>query len=81
MPLVFANIDPVDLQLDQGQVAVITQVRQKFQEELGVQDPNDPAYRQKWNMAQRNADDTLRGMLGSKVYVQWQLQAASQVSR
>lgn len=81
MPLVFGNIDPVALQLDQGQMAVINQVRQMFQDEVGAQDHNDPTYRQRWNAAQRNADDMLRGILGSKVYVQYQLQAANRMSR
>ena len=81
MPLVLGSIDPAALLLNEGQIAIISQVRQQFQQEIGVQDPNDPAYRQRWNAAQRNADDRLRGMLGSKVYIQCQLQAANQTSQ
>jgi hypothetical protein len=77
VPLVFGNIDAANLQLNAGQMAVVEEVRQKFREEVGTQDANDPGYVQRWNKAQRDADDRLRGMLGSKVFLQYQLQAAN----
>lgn len=80
-PLVLADLDPAALHLDPSQVSVVNEVRQRFQNEIGTQDTNDPAYRQRWNMAQRNADARLRGLLGSTVYIQCQLQAANEVSR
>jgi hypothetical protein len=76
-PLVFDNIDPAALQLNSGQMAVIDEVREQFRQEIGVQDTNDPTYVERWNQAQRNADDRLRGILGSRVYLQYQLQAAN----
>jgi hypothetical protein len=76
-PLVFDNIDPAALQLNSGQLAVIAEVRAQFRQEIGVEDTNDPAYTDRWNQARRNADDRLRGILGSRVYLQYQLQAAN----
>jgi hypothetical protein len=81
MPLVFANADPASLQLNEAQMEAVNQVRQQFQQEIGVQDPSDPAYHQRWIAAQRRADDTLRGLLGSKVYIQFQVQAANRIPR
>ncbi len=80
LPLACGEIDPTALQLNESQMAVIKEVREKFQEEIGVQDPNDPAYLGRWNTAQRKADDRLRGLLGSKIYIQCQLQAANQIA-
>jgi hypothetical protein len=80
MPLAFVDLDTSTLPLDQQQVAIVDQVRLGFEQELGAQDPNDPAYRQRWDIAQHNADDRLRGMLGSKVFIQYQRQAANQVA-
>jgi hypothetical protein len=75
-PLVFGNLDLPALKLNSDQIAAIGQVREEFRNQLGVQDTNDPAYAQRWNRARRDADDTVRGLLGSKVYLQ--LQAANQ---
>ena len=75
-PLVFGNLDSPALKLNSDQIAAIGQVRQEFQDQLGVPDTNDPAYAQRWNRARRDADDTVRGLLGSKVYLR--LQAANQ---
>jgi hypothetical protein len=75
VPLVFGNLDSPALKLNSDQIAAIGQVREEFRNQLGVQDTNDPAYAQRWNRARRDADDTVRGLLGSKVYLQ--LQAAN----
>jgi hypothetical protein len=80
MPLAFVDLGASTMTLDQQQVAIVDQVRQRFEQELGAQDPNDPAYRQRWDTAQHNADDRLRGMLGSKVFIQYQLRAANQMA-
>jgi len=80
LPLALREINPAVMQLNSNQVAVIAAVRRQFQEQLGNQDPNDPAYVQRWNQAQRDADDRLRGMLGSKFYIQYQVEAANQAS-
>jgi len=79
MPLVLASIDPAALQLNEAQAVILQQVRQQFQEEIGTQNPEDLAYRERWFVAQHKADDRLRGLLGSKVYSQFQMQAANSV--
>ncbi len=80
MPLVFQNVDPSTATLDEQQLQVLKELRDRFQQEIGGpnQDPNDPAYRQRWQTAQRNSDDLLQGMLGGEFYLEYQLQAARQ---
>jgi len=77
MPLVLQNVDPAAMKIDSRQAGVINDLRQEFEQEIGGpnQDPNDPACRQRWLTAQRNSDDMLRGMLGRKFFIDYQLQA------
>jgi len=53
MPLVFQNINPAAMDLTADQLQVITSVRQSFLDEIGGtnQDPNDPAYLDRWQKA------------------------------
>jgi hypothetical protein len=78
MPLVFQNVDPGAVKLDAQQLEVLDELRRGFQEEIGGSqlEPNDPAYRQLWQAAQRNNDDLLQGLLGGEFYLDYQLQAA-----
>jgi hypothetical protein len=80
MPLVFQNLDPATLKLSDHQIEVLGSLRQEFQQEVGGpdQDPQDPAYRRRWQAAQRNSDDLLQGMLGGQFYLDYQIQAARQ---
>ena len=77
MPLVLQNVDPALMKIDSRQAGVISDLRQEFEREIGgpSQDPNNPAYRQRWLTAQRNSDDMVRGMLGRQFYIDYQLQA------
>jgi hypothetical protein len=74
-PLVFQNFDPAELGLSDDQVQMITSLRQNFMEQIGgaSQDPNDPAYLARWQQAQPALDNMLLGMLGSDVYVKFQM--------
>lgn len=80
MPLVFQDVDPAALHLTDAQVAIINGIKQDFLQQIGGmnQDPNDPAYRQKWMPAQRQADDMLKGMLGSTFVQNYELQVMQQ---
>ena len=75
MPLVFQNLDPAELGLDDEQSQIITNLRQNFVEQVGGtnQDPNDPAYLARWQQAQPAADSMLRGRLGNQIYSQYLL--------
>jgi hypothetical protein len=70
MPVVLRDVDLSGLNLSAGQSNVIAGLRQKFVDEVGGanQDPGDPAYRERWNQAQANADDRLKAMLGLRAY-------------
>jgi hypothetical protein len=77
-PLVLRDLDLTTLNLKPQQIQVINDVRQNFINEIGGpnQDPNDPAYLERWQKAQSAADDMLRGMLGTEFYLNYQLAAA-----
>jgi hypothetical protein len=79
MPLVLQPVDESALNLTEAQKQEIGQLRQQFMDEIGGtnQDPNDPAYLARWQKAQVRVDDTLRGLFGSKFYVDYRLQAAN----
>lgn len=80
MPLVFQDVDPAVLHLNDSQAAIINEIRQDFLEQVGGanQNPNDPAYRQRWLPAQRQADEMLQGMLGSAFVQKYELQVMQQ---
>jgi hypothetical protein len=65
------------LNLTDQQIQVINDLRQNFTDEIGGpnQDPNDPAYLERWQKAQPEADDMLRGMLGITVWQNYQVAA------
>ena len=66
-PLILQPTDLTALNLNPAQAETINELRQNFLSEIGTnQDPNDPAYRQRWQAAQREADDMLVGLLGRK---------------
>lgn len=76
MPLVFQNVDPAAGGLDINALSAIATVRQRFLKEIGSQeDPNDPAYRERWKKAQADADSRLRGMIGMRAYQAYEYQA------
>jgi hypothetical protein len=77
MPLVFQDIDPAALNLSSGQLQAIDNLQQWFVNEVGGlgQDPNDPAYKERWLKAQSQMDDMTRGMLGVNAFQRYQLAA------
>jgi hypothetical protein len=81
MPLAFANVDVSSLNLDESQKQVIGSLRRRFLSEIGGpdQDPNDPAYLERWQKAQPKLDEMMRGMIGINAYQQYDL--AARVSR
>ena len=81
-PLAFQAVDPERMPLNPTQSEILSNLRQQFQEDIGDQsDPDDPAYHQRWLDAQRKSDDQLRGMLGEKFFISYQLQAAQQAEQ
>ena len=78
MPLVFQKVDVAALGLAPGQVKAIDELRQQFMDQIGGsgQDAADPAYRERWQQAQPESDEMLRGMIGINAFQNYQLQAA-----
>ena len=76
-PLVFKNVDLDALGLDEEQKAAVVTMQQQFIEAIGGtnQDTSDPAYLARWQVAQPEIDDTMRGMLGAEIFQKYQLAA------
>ena len=76
-PLVFKNVDLDALGLDDEQKAAVVTMQQQFIEAIGGanQDTSDPAYLARWQVAQPEMDDTMRGMLGAEIFQKYQLAA------
>jgi len=77
LPLVLQPVDPSGLNLNSQQAQVVSDLRQRFIEEVGgpYQDPNDPAYSQRWQASQPQADLDLRGMIGIRAWEGYQMAA------
>jgi hypothetical protein len=77
LPLVLQAVDPSVLKLNAQQAQVVNDLGQKFIEEVGGpnQDPNDPAYGQRWQTSQPQADLDLRGMIGIRAWEAYQTAA------
>ena len=77
MPLAFQEIDPELFSLSDHQVALIKSLRERFLQQVGGdgQDPNDPAYRRRWQESQPESDELLSGMLGVNAYQNYQIAA------
>jgi hypothetical protein len=78
LPLVFQDTGIPNLKLDESQDEVLGRLRQQFREEIGGegQDRSSLEYRRKWQQAQPKSDSMVRGMLGSKFYLDYQILAA-----
>lgn len=79
-PLVFKNVDLDALGLNEEQKASIATMQQQFIDAIGGanQDTSDPAYLARWQVAQPEMDDTMRGMLGAEVFQNYQLAAQAE---
>lgn len=75
-PLAFRQVDLAALGFGVAEKNAIDQVRQQFVNDVGGtdQNPDDPAYLARWQTAQANADDALRGALGSQAFMAFQFQ-------
>jgi hypothetical protein len=78
MPLVFQPADLTKLKLNDEQAQAISDLRQKFLDEIGGvgQDTNNPAYLEKWLKHQPEIDSDLRGMIGVTAFQNYQIEAA-----
>ena len=79
-PLALQNVDPAALKLTGEQAETLAEIQEHFIAAIGGpnQDPNDPAYRKRWQKAQPECDDMLRGMLGTQVWLELEQDAADQ---
>jgi len=77
LPLVFRNITNA-VELSEQQLQTFAELQKKFVEDLGGidQDPSDPAYRQKWQVAQQTSDDLLLALLGGEFYLNYELETS-----
>ena len=77
LPLAFHEIDPSVVNLNPEQAQAVNDLRQKFIQDVGGlnQDPNDPAYSQRWQASQPQADLDLCGMLGINAFQSYQIAA------
>ena len=76
VPLVFVNVEPTALGLTDKELVGINRLRSSFTAAVGVQNPADPHYADRWAEAQPSADDKLRAMLGIQRFNSYQLQAS-----
>ena len=76
MPLVFQPVNAAIMKFSDSEMEFIQSVQQSFDEELAnaTQDTNSPEYRRRWEIAQREADSSLRGMLGRRRFVEYEEQ-------
>lgn len=75
MPLIFQAIDTGAVQLDAGQLLALQDLRQQFLAALGetAQDPDSPAYAERWLKIQPEFNDLMRGMIGARAYQNYEL--------
>ena len=75
LPLVFQNVDLHALNLSDQQIQAINNLRQSFMDAIGGpnQDPQDPAYLERWQKAQPETDSMMRSMLGVTVWEDYQV--------
>jgi hypothetical protein len=77
-PLVLRDPDLRSLPLTPEQAKVIADLQQQFRQRLGTAspEPNDPAYRRRWQAAQADSDSMLRGLLGEQFYLDYEVMLA-----
>ena len=79
-PIAFLEPDP-SLGLNEAQMEAWNQVYERFAAAVGGpgQNPNDPAYRERWQEAQVKADDQLKALFGAANVIQWEMRLRSQM--
>ncbi len=82
IPLFLQPLNPTNLNLNSGQLQAIADLREQFIAQLGglEQNPDDPAYRDKWLQIQPEYDELLRGMIGTRAYQNYELTARGHFS-
>lgn len=80
MPLILQPVDSSSMRLTDAQAQELDALRANFIQEVGGtnQDPNDPAYRQRWVRAQHNADLLMAGELGMSFVTKYRENLAEQ---
>jgi hypothetical protein len=73
-------VDAGEEELNASQLEAADQVAGQFVEAIGGenQNPNDPAYLERWQEAQPSADEQLRLFLGDEAFNQYQIRLAQQ---
>lgn len=76
-PLVMQSVDLDALGLNEDQKQVIARIRQQFTDAIGGtnQNPDDPAYLARWQKAQPESDNMIKGLLGVTIFENYQLAA------
>lgn len=79
-PLVFLEPDP-SWGLSETQMTQWNQITDGFAQALGgtEQDPKSPAYHERWQEAQAQADRQLKTLFGAKKVAQWQMESRAQM--
>ena len=82
MPLVFSQVNPKDLNLDEKRIQAIQNLQQQFMSSIGGDgmDPSDPLYLERWQQAQPRVDRLLRGLIGMHAYQQYDMAARRQAA-
>jgi hypothetical protein len=75
LPLVFQNVDPASVGINGDEKSVIQDLQKQFLDEIGPENPSDPAYRERWMKAQPEIDDSLRAMIGNSAFQDYQAAA------
>ncbi len=76
-PLALQNVDLSALGLNQDQQQIVAEIRQDFIDAIGGtnQDSSDPGYLARWQKAQAESDEKIKGMLGVTVFENIQIAA------
>ena len=80
-PVVFVPKEIASTGLNANQSSVVERLRNQFVEEIGGtnQDPNDPAYLKRWQVAQSKIDQSVKTMLGVQTFLLYERQARTSI--
>ena len=83
LPLVFRSVDPKSMKITPDQQKVIDRLQQSFLDQIGDanQDPNDPAYRERWEQARPLVDQQLKAQLGQSFFLRYEAAAGQRSQR
>jgi hypothetical protein len=80
VPLAFRPLPPAAAQANPQLAQDVQQLQQDFVNAIGGpnQDPNDPAYAQRWSTAQFASDERYRLLIGAQAYLAQQMSVSNQ---